>query len=1007
MGVVYRARQRSLNRPVALKVIRAGEWASPEEVRRFRNEAEMVALLDHPHVVPVYEVGEQAGQFYFSMKLVEGGSLAEQLARFRDDPRAAAGLLATVARAVHHAHQRGVLHRDLKPSNILLDEDGRPHVTDFGLARRVEADSSLTQSGAIVGTPSYMAPEQATGLKGAVTTATDVYGLGAVLYALLTGRPPFQAENALDTLVQVREREPEPPSGVNRRVVRDLETICLKCLAKEPPRRYGSALALAEDLERFLSGKPIQARSVGVWERGVKWARRRPLAVAAVAGLAAALVLLGAGAGWVLGDRATRQRDAESKVREALEAAEPGLREGNPRDPALIAAVERAEAQVNTGLVGSGLRRRVEQLQKDVRMLAELERILLEGARVRDHRFDPFGTERRYLQAFQEYGIDVLALRPEEAASLLEHSAIREHLVAGLDNWAVASYRPSDETEEPSHQVQRLSMVARHVDPDPWRNRLREKLLSQGAPDLDELARSNSVEELPAATLALFGGLATSRRGAKPSEPTMDFLRRAQRRFPGDFWINYSLAVTLRLARPRRLEEAIGFFRVSVGLRPQNPGLRMNLGVALYEKGDLDEAIAELRAAILINKDYPDAHTNLGNALRVKGDVDGAIAECREAIRLNKDDPEAHNNLGLALHERGDVDGAIAELRAAILINKDDPEAHFNLGLALLAKGYVDGAIAEYKVALRLKKDFSAAHNMLGVALYDKGDVDGAITECREAIRLNKDDPEAHNNLGFALHVQGDVDGAIAELREAIRIKQDFARAHNNLGDALKDKGQFTNALLSYRRGQELATDLRSRSESAQWVKEGERLVELDAKLPRVLKNEVEPADVGERLALAQFCQMSCKSLYAAAVRFYTGTFAEQPKLADDLEGQPRYNAACAAALAGCGQGKDAGGLPDKEYVGLRRQALQWLRADLTAYRRLLEKEPDKATPAVRERMRHWQQDTDFAGVRGPEALTKLPEAERQEWQRLWADVTDTLDRAEGRSGPKQKSAPK
>jgi serine/threonine-protein kinase len=188
MGVVYKARQKSLNRLVALKLIRSvGPAEEEEDARRFRNEAELVALLDHPHIVPVHEVGEHAGQLFFSMKLVEGGSLADYLDHCRADPRVAAAMVATAARAVHHAHQRGVLHRDLKPANILLDREGRPHVTDFGLARRVDVERSLTQSGALVGTPSYMAPEQTSGRKGAITTATDVYGLGAVLYTLLAG----------------------------------------------------------------------------------------------------------------------------------------------------------------------------------------------------------------------------------------------------------------------------------------------------------------------------------------------------------------------------------------------------------------------------------------------------------------------------------------------------------------------------------------------------------------------------------------------------------------------------------------------------------------------------------------------------------------------------------------------------------------------------------------------------------------------------------------------------
>jgi serine/threonine-protein kinase len=291
MGVVYRARQKSPNRLVALKVIRMRELTLADDARRFRAEAETAAALDHPHVVPVYEVSEHEGQLFYSMRLMEGGSLASQLGRLRDDPRSAARLVAIVARVVHHAHQRGILHRDLKPANILLDREGQPHVSDFGLAKRMDADGSLTQTGAIVGTPQYMAPEQTSGQKGVMTTATDVYGLGTVLYVLLTGRPPFQGETVLETLERVREREPVPPRQINAKVDRDLETICLKCLQKEPHRRYESAQALAEDMERWLKGEVIWARRNSTWERLRRWIRRRPavaalLAVVVVAGIA-------------------------------------------------------------------------------------------------------------------------------------------------------------------------------------------------------------------------------------------------------------------------------------------------------------------------------------------------------------------------------------------------------------------------------------------------------------------------------------------------------------------------------------------------------------------------------------------------------------------------------------------------------------------------------------------------------------------------------------------------
>jgi len=283
MGVVYQARHLRLGRTVALKVLAGGELASSAELHRFRVEAEAAARLEHPHIVPIYEVGEHEGRPYFTMKLLAGGTLAEHLARFRGQPRRVAQLVATLARAVHYGHQRGVLHRDLKPTNVLLDEEDRPHITDFGVARLLEQDAGLTQSGVVVGTPAYMAPEQAAGRSRLITTAADVYGLGAILYELLTGQPPFLADTPMAVLHQVLEAEPQRPRAVDATVDKDLETICLKCLEKEPARRYGSAEKLAEELERYLQGEPLLGKRTSLPARAWRWCRRHP--ASALAGL--------------------------------------------------------------------------------------------------------------------------------------------------------------------------------------------------------------------------------------------------------------------------------------------------------------------------------------------------------------------------------------------------------------------------------------------------------------------------------------------------------------------------------------------------------------------------------------------------------------------------------------------------------------------------------------------------------------------------------------------------
>ncbi len=350
MGVVYKARQISLNRDVAVKMIRNSELATDDQIRRFQNEAEAVALFDHPGIVPIYEVGFHEDQRYFSMKLIAGEGLDKRLKASSLKPRVAAKLVAEVAEAIHHAHQRGLLHRDIKPANILIDAEGHPHITDFGLAKRIETDSGLTVSGAIMGTPAYMAPEQALGHSSQVTTASDVYGLGGILYAAITGRAPFEGNSVLETLEKVRQTLPEPPTNLHEELPRDLEVICLKCLEKDPKRRYASAKDLADDLHRWLNGEPILARPVSAWVRGWMWCKRRPSLAALSAALAATLIGGVIGIAWQWRE-AVFQRNAAVAARDT---AEKNALLAARQATLALNTIQDMVAEVQTNLVGQG-----------------------------------------------------------------------------------------------------------------------------------------------------------------------------------------------------------------------------------------------------------------------------------------------------------------------------------------------------------------------------------------------------------------------------------------------------------------------------------------------------------------------------------------------------------------------------------------------------------------------------------------------------------------------------
>jgi superkiller protein 3 len=452
----------------------------------------------------------------------------------------------------------------------------------------------------------------------------------------------------------------------------------------------------------------------------------------------------------------------------------------------------------------------------------------------------------------------------------------------------------------------------------------------------------------------------------------------------------YNLGNALRAKG--RLDEALAEFRQVVALDPKHAKAHSNLGAALYDKGRLDEAVDEYQKALAIDPKLAQAHHNLGNALRDKGRLDEALAEYQKAIALEPKNAVAHNGLGNALRAKRRLDEAVAEYRRAIDLDPKLAQAHYGLGLVLADKGQLDEAMDEYRQAIDLDPRDATPHTNLGNALAAKGRPDEALAEYRRAIAIEPKDAKAHYNLGVALWAKGRLDEAVAEYRQAIDLDPRDAQAHGALGVALLQQGRYAAAGNATRRALELLpADAPYRQTILRQLQQSEGMLALDRKLPAILTGEATPANAGEAASLASMCQQPYQKRYAASARLYADAFAAEPKLAADLRQQHRYNAACSAALAAAGQGEDARLLPDKVIFMFRRWALTWLRDDLKAYEGLAVQTNPAVRQAVRQRLLHWQEDSDLAGLREPATLAKLPDTERSECQKLWADVAALL----------------
>jgi serine/threonine-protein kinase len=1013
MGAVLKGRDVDLGRDLAVKVLLEQYAHRPEVARRFIEEAQIAGQLQHPGVVPVYDLGRFGERPFFTMKLVKGQTLAALLGE-RADPAADRprflGIALQVAQALAYAHAKGVIHRDLKPANIMVGAFGEVQVMDWGLAKVLAAGGVAdeekasrahqvledvttirtarstgsagtfgmdTEAGSLLGTPAYMPPEQANGDITHLDRRADVFGLGAILCEILTGKPPYVGRSYEEVRRKACNGDLAEATARLDGCGADAELIALTrtCLAAEAIDRPKDAQAVAEGLTAYLNGVQERLHQAELAEaeakaKAAEEAKRRRLTLALAGTVLLALTLGGGGWLWVKAGRDARQAQFTREVNEALNQAT-ALRvqaQAAPVGGALLFAQAREKAQRALALVENGpadallaaqvrrLQAELDEEEKDRRLIAALDEARLAQAETLSE--NRFAFERAlplFREAFRAYGLSVGEGEPGAAGERIRPrpAAVREAIVAALNEWDLMAGNPNLGIVEPHREWLRAVLEAAEPN-DAWGRQVRAARAQTDAVKrraaLGALAKSADVAKVPAPALTLLASQLS------PSQKAV-LLRRVQRQYPADFWVNHELGVALRKATPPEPAEAVRYLTAAASLRPDSSGCLVNLGLALRDKGQLDEAIACYKRAIELDPKYATAHFLLGGVLHGKGQLDGAIASWRRAIEL---DPK---------HAR----------------------AHSNLGVALLAKRQVDEATASFRKAIELDPKLAVAHLNLGNALSDKGQKDEAIVSWRKAIELDPKDAKPHHNLGNALHGKGQVDEAIACWRKAIELDPNIALAHSNLGVALLNKGQLDEATACYRKASELnPNDVRARTGLAK----AQRLTAMQEKLSAFLKGDFQTTTNDERLALSEWCQI--KKLYRTSAGLYTAAFAADPKLADDLKAGHRYNAACFAALAAAGQGEDAAKLDDREKARLRNQALDWLRADLALHTEQLESDKPAGRAAVQKALRHWQQDSDLAGLRDAAALAKLSAEEQKAFTQLWAEVAALRKKAEG-----------
>jgi serine/threonine-protein kinase len=868
MGAVLRGRDVDLGRDLAVKVLLEKHAHRPEVARRFIEEAQIGGQLQHPGVVPVYDIGRFGQRPFFTMKLVKGKTLAALLGErtevTADRPRFL-GIALQVAQTLAYAHAKGVIHRDLKPANIMVGAFGEVQVMDWGLAKvlaeggvadeerqsrereRAENVTQIrtarssgsgvgtdTEAGSLLGTPAYMPPEQANGDVANLDRRADVFGLGAILCEILTGKPPYVGRSTEEVRRKACNGDLADATARLDACGTDAELVALTktCLAAEAIDRPKDAQAVADGLAGYLNGVQERLHQAELAEaeakaKAIEEAKRRRLTLALAGTVLLALTLGGGGWLYVKNERDARQAQVAREVNDALHKATALCEQAKTApvgNAALFAQareqVHRALALVESGPADDTLKTQVTRLQseldeeeKDRKLIATLDEAHLKQAETLS--MNRFATERAvplFREAFRAYGLPVGEGDPTAIAQRIRQrpTAVREAIVAVLDEWDVLAGSPKIALAEPHREWLRAVLSATEPE-DAWTRQLRdaraEKDKTKRRAALAALVASVDVEKVPIRALTRLAQLgALGEEDALKPADAVKLLRRVQAHHPGDFWVNENLGAALQRVTPPEQEEAVRFLTAAVALRPDSPGAHLNLGGALKDTGQWDEAIACCRKAIELDPKYAAAHFDLGIALGIKGQWDGAIACSRKVIELDPKDAFAHANLGNALLHKGQWDEAIACCKKALQLDPKLAVAHIRLGVIFCnEKRDYEAAIASYRKALELDPKLAAAYTNLGIAQARKGQVDEAIASHRKAVALAPKDALVHNNLGGVLcDVKRDYDGAIVSFRTSIELDPKNAHAHFCLGNALRGKGQLDAAIASYRTAIEL-----------------------------------------------------------------------------------------------------------------------------------------------------------------------------------------------------------